>query len=131
MTVLPMRISLPKFQCDIVLTKADLAHLADFLMKNKGNYTNCLCISDEKVFSLYGLQLQKLIRDAGLAIYPIVLPQGESAKNLESVAQCWEKMHHYGADRKSLVIGLGGGVITDIAGFAAACYMRGLDLINI
>src|ERR1700758_2589393 len=110
-----MRISLPKFQCDIVITKADLTPLADFLMKNKGAYTKCLCISDEKIFSLYGSQVQQTIKEYPLAFHPILLASGEISKNLESVSLCWEQMQSCKADRKSLVIGLGGGAITDIA----------------
>jgi 3-dehydroquinate synthase len=126
-----MRISLSKFQCDIILTKSDLSHLNDFMIKNKGNYSRCFCISDSNVFSLNGLQIHNLIKDNGLAFGSLVLPPGESEKNLASVKLCWEKMLQFGLDRKSLVIGLGGGVITDLAGFAASCYMRGIDLINI
>lgn len=126
-----MRISLSKFHCDIVLTKPDLAHLSDFLIKNKGIYTGCLCISDDNVFSLYGLQLQNIVKDQGLSLHTILLPLGEQVKNLDSVTHCWKEMHHQAVDKKTLVIALGGGVVTDIAGFAASCYMRGLDLVNI
>jgi 3-dehydroquinate synthase len=126
-----MRISLPKFHCDIVLTKQDLTHLDDFLVKTKGSYTTCIIISDENIFSLYGKQIENILKLQGLTPHLIILPQGETTKNLDFVAKCWEKLNSYEADRKSLLIGLGGGVITDVAGFTASCYMRGIDLINI
>jgi 3-dehydroquinate synthase len=67
----------------------------------------------------------------GIPTYPILLPSGESAKSLEQVTYCWNLMYSHGLDRKSLILSLGGGTISDTAGFAASCYMRGLDLIHI
>ena len=61
----------------------------------------------------------------------ITIPPGESQKNIETVKNIWEKMFETGLDRKSLLINLGGGVVCDIGGFAAATFMRGMDFLNI
>jgi len=61
----------------------------------------------------------------------ITIPFGEKSKTLEFVNFIWENLSQAGADRKSLLINLGGGVITDIGGFAAGTYQRGIDFINI
>ena len=61
----------------------------------------------------------------------IVISPGERAKNIETVKKIWQKLLTYGCDRKSLIINLGGGIILDIGGFAAATYMRGVDFIQI
>ncbi len=61
----------------------------------------------------------------------VVLPQGEENKVLEICVQVWESFLDYSVQRNDLVINLGGGVITDMGGFIASVYMRGLDFINI
>ena len=126
-----MRISLPKFHCDIVLAKPDLSGLSDYLTKSKGNYTRCALISDTNVFPRFGQQVQSLIEGQGIPLHPILIEPGEIHKSLESAALCWQDMHKAGLDRNSLVVGLGGGVITDLAGFTASCYMRGIDVIHV
>ncbi len=60
----------------------------------------------------------------------IVLPYGERAKNIDCVEEIWRELFENGCDRKSIVINIGGGVITDIGGFAASTYMRGIPFIN-
>lgn len=64
-------------------------------------------------------------------INKIILPSGESNKSLESVVKIWEFLSQNGADRKSLLINIGGGMLTDLAGFAASTFKRGIDFINV
>jgi len=61
----------------------------------------------------------------------ITIPSGESQKNIETVKRIWKKMFDEGLDRQSLLINLGGGVVCDMGGFAAATFMRGIDFLNI
>lgn len=61
----------------------------------------------------------------------IELESGEDKKNLETCLQVWGALTDTGADKKSLIINLGGGVITDLGGFVASTFKRGLDFINI
>ncbi len=61
----------------------------------------------------------------------IVIPAGEQYKNIETAQYIWSKLIENHADRKSLLINVGGGMVTDIGGFAASCYQRGIDFINI
>jgi 3-dehydroquinate synthase len=55
----------------------------------------------------------------------------EEKKNLDSVRKIWDELFHHNADRKSVLINLGGGVVTDTGGFAASTFKRGIDYINI
>ena len=64
-------------------------------------------------------------------IKKVVLPSGEENKKLKSVETIWEFLSKEGADRKSLLINIGGGMLTDLAGFAASTFKRGLDFLNI
>jgi len=61
----------------------------------------------------------------------IELPSGEQNKQLFFCQSVWEQLSELGADRKSLLINLGGGVITDMGGFIASCYKRGIDFVNV
>ncbi len=59
------------------------------------------------------------------------IPTGEEHKDLDTCSSIWQQLHTQGADRQSLLINLGGGVITDMGGFAAATFKRGIDFIHI
>jgi 3-dehydroquinate synthase len=91
-------------------------------------YSSIVVISHENIINLHGKTLQE---DLNKPLHTITVPSGEQYKTLETAAFCWSKMHAKGIDRNSLVIGLGGGVITDLAGYVAGCYMRGIDVIHI
>ncbi len=60
-----------------------------------------------------------------------ILPAGEEHKHIESVAKVWDFLNSKGADRKSVLINLGGGVLCDLGGFAASTFKRGIDFIHI
>lgn len=66
-----------------------------------------------------------------VAIEVIEIEAGEINKNLETCSQVWQVLSDLGADRKSLMINLGGGVVTDLGGFVASCFKRGIAYINI
>lgn len=61
----------------------------------------------------------------------ITIPEGEHNKSLESAARIWNVLSEQGARRNSVLVNIGGGLITDIGGFAAACFKRGIRCINI
>src|SRR5690606_19825507 len=61
----------------------------------------------------------------------MLLPAGEENKVMEVCFQVWEAMSEYGVGRRDLIINLGGGVVTDMGGFIASVYKRGVDFINI
>ena len=66
------------------------------------------------------------LRDAGYSVQPVVIPAGEQHKTLATVNRLWESFLQAGLERSSTVIALGGGVVGDLAGFAAAVYLRGV-----
>jgi 3-dehydroquinate synthase len=68
----------------------------------------------------------------GVSIAGVVkIKSGELNKNIQSTSDIWEQLTHFKAERNSLLINLGGGVITDIGGFTAATFKRGMDFINV
>lgn len=94
-------------------------------------YSRALVISDESTYPLYGGTVVTHLHTSGLESDSLLVPVGERTKTLNSAASCWERMHAFGLDRRCLVVALGGGVVTDLAGFVASCYMRGVDHINV
>ncbi|MDN5725314.1 MAG: 3-dehydroquinate synthase [Propionibacteriales bacterium] len=64
-------------------------------------------------------------------VLPIEVPDGESAKSLSVLAECWDRLGADGFTRSDLVIGFGGGAATDLAGFVAASWLRGVELITV
>jgi 3-dehydroquinate synthase len=61
----------------------------------------------------------------------VIIPSGEENKTIQSVIQVWDFLTNNSADRKSLLINLGGGMLTDLGGFAASTFKRGMDFVNI
>jgi len=90
---------------------------------------NCLIVSNETVAPLY---LDRVLPNFnGKKIATLELPDGEAHKNLATMQKVLDKLVASRANRDTTVVALGGGVVGDIAGFAAACYMRGVAFIQI
>ncbi|NND37561.1 MAG: 3-dehydroquinate synthase [Gammaproteobacteria bacterium] len=91
--------------------------------------TDCLIVSNDTVAPLY---LDSLRADLdGKSIATICLGDGEQFKTVESVEAILDTLVETGANRDTTVIALGGGVVGDITGFAAACYMRGVSFVQV
>ena len=100
----------------------------DLLKKHiPGN--SALIVSNETVAPLYLEKTQSML--SGLKNEAVILPDGEKYKNLEVLNQIYDSLLRNRFDRNTTVIALGGGVVGDMAGFAAASYQRGVHLIQI
>ena len=75
--------------------------------------------------------LRMPLADAGLAVRVIEVPDAESAKNVSVLAECWRVLGEAGFTRSDVIIGLGGGATTDLAGFVAATWLRGVRFITV
>ena len=88
-------------------------------------------LTDETVWDRHGEALRDGLDAAGLAAPSLALPPGEATKSMESLGRCVSWLLDLGLGRDDLVIAFGGGVIGDLAGFAAAIAKRGLDFVQI
>lgn len=88
-----------------------------------------MLITDEQVGLHYALPLKNALEARGLQTTVCSFPPGESEKTLRRVGDLLDKLVLNGFEKSDVVIGLGGGVVTDIAGFTASCYHRGMDWI--
>ena len=100
-------------QSDVYIASAS-ALLPELLAERR-----VVVITDASMVRLYG---------SLIAPYDIILVgQGESSKTLHTIEQIYRKLIELGADRRTFILGIGGGIVTDMAGFAASTYMRGLE----
>ncbi|MBS3806552.1 MAG: 3-dehydroquinate synthase [Bacteroidales bacterium] len=88
-----------------------------FLVSDENTHTQCLPLIEELL--------------SGQKVHETVIGQGEANKRLETVVQIWNHLQEEGADSRSLVIALGGGMLLDVAGFAAGTFKRGIPLIHV
>ena len=91
----------------------------------------CLVITDEEVASFYQAPLETALGEAGWTPRTIVLPPGEATKAPGPLQRVYDTALAWGLDRKTPVLALGGGVVGDLAGFAAATLLRGLPLVQL
>jgi len=105
-----------------------LARLAEYVAPLAP--TSILVVTNDVVSPLYGDRAVEALRGTTrTALFS--LPDGEGTKRWESVSRVLDALVAHGADRKSVVVALGGGVIGDLAGFAASIYMRGIRVVQV
>ena len=90
-----------------------------------------LVVTDTNVGPLHLAPLLASLRAAGFAAEPFELPAGEGSKNLGTLEAAWGALHRAGITRSDLVVALGGGVVGDLAGFAAATWLRGVAVVQV
>lgn len=107
----------------------DLGIAALKLALSQKNYSKIIILVDEntKIHCLPKVLQWITLVDENV----IEMASGEINKTIETCCMVWQKLADFGADRKSLLLNIGGGVVTDLGGFVASTYKRGIDFINI
>lgn len=90
-----------------------------------------LIVSNTTVAPLYAATLRTALQGRFTQIHEVQLPDGEAFKTWQTLQQIFDALLAHGCDRKTVLFALGGGVVGDMAGFAAACYMRGIAFVQI
>lgn len=88
-------------------------------------------ISDTNVFPIYGEKVVNSCKNAGYEVVSFTFKAGEASKNLTTISQMYDFLAENHLTRSDLIVALGGGVTGDMAGFAAASYLRGIDFVQI
>lgn len=88
-------------------------------------------ITNPTVNALYGEVVRCSLAEAGYAVTVIEMPDGEVYKNAETLGHVYDDLIESGLDRTSFIVALGGGVVGDLAGFAAATYLRGIPFVQV
>ncbi|MGZ9221586.1 MAG: iron-containing alcohol dehydrogenase, partial [Anaerolineales bacterium] len=114
---------------DVIVRNHGLENIGE-LLKSR-NLGHPIIVADENVVRFYGEKIMMSLRNSGMDPSLFSIPAGEGYKTLDTINQIWHAFLNAGLDRKSTVIALGGGVIGDLAGFAASTYMRGINWVAI
>lgn len=91
----------------------------------------CAVVTETTVGPIYGQQAESALREAGFRPHIITVPAGETSKSFVQLEEITRQMIRAGLDRKSFLVALGGGVVGDLAGFAAAIHFRGIPYIQV
>jgi 3-dehydroquinate synthase len=123
-------VHIPGAACRVLVGPRLLAR-AGTLSAEAGLCGKCAVITDENVGKLHAQTVLDSLRTAGFDPVQLTVPAGEKSKSLAAVENLIDGMLAAGLDRSSFVVALGGGVIGDLAGFAAAIYQRGIPFVQI
>jgi 3-dehydroquinate synthase len=93
--------------------------------------THVVVITDEHVEDPHAATVAASLAEKTIDVDLVVIESGETSKSIDTAQELWEKLLDLGADRKTVVAAVGGGVIGDLAGFVAATYARGLPLVQV
>ena len=102
-----------------------------FYFLKKKSFYKIVIITDHTVKNLYGLYLQKILKQSNYDCFLFSFPAGEKYKTHQTKQKIENTMLRYQCDKNTFIISLGGGVVGDLAGFIAATYLRGVDYIQI
>ncbi|MBU1346247.1 MAG: 3-dehydroquinate synthase [Alphaproteobacteria bacterium] len=114
---------------DVVVGRALLARAGERIAPLARGRT--VIVSDETVAALHGPALQASLAAAGVTSRILAVPPGEASKSFAELERLMDELLASGLDRKEVVVALGGGVVGDLAGLAAALYMRGIDFVQV
>ena len=115
---------------DIKIGPGLLASLGEEAAK-LGKAKTIAIISETNVYPLYGAQAEKSLKNAGFAVFSFVFPAGEESKCAATYLELLNFLAANKLTRSDLIVALGGGVVGDLAGFAAATYLRGIRFIQL
>lgn len=106
-------------------------HETAALLLGRHKTTHAVVVTDENVEQPHARIVCESLSEAGVRVDQLVLEPGEETKCVEAADALWRKMLDLGADRKSVVVAVGGGVIGDLAGFVAATFARGIAYLQV
>ncbi|MDY6783919.1 MAG: 3-dehydroquinate synthase [Cyanobacteriota bacterium] len=125
-----IRVALPENAYDVAIAPDSLSQLGDFLNPlNLGR--KALLVSNPAIFKLYGDRVLNSLKEAGFDVASHLIPPGERYKTLNSIQKLYDTALEYRLERSSTFIALGGGVIGDMTGFAAATWLRGVHFVQV
>lgn len=113
-----------------ILLEQDYSNLFHELNKLDTKQRKICVVTDSNLSKLYLNKLTEIIKDYAKEVLTFTFPAGEDSKNLDTVNLLYERLIQSGFDRKDILIALGGGVVGDLTGYAAATYLRGISFLQ-
>ncbi len=125
-----LRVNIPKREYDIIIDKDILKNTADYIREVFGG-EKIAVVTDSNVGPLYGGTVINSLKSGGFETELITIPAGEKSKSEKYLFELYDKMLSFGLTRSDLIIALGGGVVGDLTGYAAASLLRGVPYVQI
>jgi len=125
-----LSVNLAENSYDIVIEPGAIASLGE-RCRSVGLKGMAVVITNPTVAALYGAAVQESLEGAGYSVARIEMPDGEEYKNSTTLNRIYDDLLSAGVDRGSFVVALGGGVVGDVAGYAAATWMRGIPFVQV
>ncbi len=122
---------LNKKPCYDIVFSQDFIGLTEELKEFEAEKKRLCIVTDSNVDKLYGEELKSLLEGHCVKVAKFVFPAGEEHKTLDTVKELYKFLIEEGFDRKDMLLALGGGVVGDLTGYAAATYLRGVDFVQI
>lgn len=116
---------------DILIGKGILSKAAELISSACPDVATVAVITDDRVDALYGESIMSCLNSAGYNTVKFVFPNGEASKNTSTLVEILNFLGENALTRSDAVLALGGGVVGDIAGFAASIFLRGIKFIQI
>jgi 3-dehydroquinate synthase len=126
----PIVVATPSARYDVHVGSGVLGRL-DELVPVPPHARRAALVTNRAVQVLYGTAVTAALERCGLTVDPVVIPDGEDAKSLSTVEVCYHRFAAGRLGRDDLVVALGGGVVGDLAGFAAATWNRGVAVLQL
>jgi 3-dehydroquinate synthase len=123
-------VALAERSYEIEISRGGLRNVATFIQQRRP-CTHAVVITDSNVAPLFAQPIAQSLSASGIRADLLTVPAGETSKSVVQAEQLWNELVQRNADRKTIVVAVGGGVIGDLAGFVAATFARGLSFIQI
>ncbi|UFP94566.1 3-dehydroquinate synthase [Gloeobacter morelensis] len=123
-------VALPMDSYDIRIDEGGLERLGEYLAE-LGKVNRALVVSNPVVLRHYGARVVRSLNAAGFETASVTVPAGERHKHLRSVERIYQAALEHRLERSSLIVALGGGVVGDMAGFAASTWLRGIRVAQV
>lgn len=127
-----VQVSLDKRSYDITIAEGVLDRAGELTRSALGSKTRKLAIiSNPRVFGHFGKRVERSLRRAGFITCTHLIGDGERAKSLRTAEKVWGFLIENRFERNDAIVALGGGVVGDLAGYVAACFLRGVNFVQI
>jgi len=125
-----IRVELGKRSYDLRIGSDILAEAGSFVAERlKGKHA--VAITDEHVRDPHAVAVAASLQQQGIRCETLAVPAGEETKCVEQAGELWNRLLELGADRQTIIVAVGGGVVGDLAGFVAATYARGIPFVQV
>ena len=127
-----LQVALPHDPYPIVISEGGLSRLGRWVTSHAARPgSRVLVVSNPVVHATYGPRAERSLSEAGLEVCSLVIEAGEEQKTPATVAMIHDAAHRHRLERSSVMVALGGGVVGDMVGFAAATWLRGIPVVQV